>query len=214
MSLPIKKLNFTSRQLTLFVILIASFIFIDLAEDVWLNEGFAWDALLMLALHGISHPWLDTFFIGVTQTAGEWVIVPLLGTAVTLWRQQKNVVAIMILVSFTGAVGLNTLLKHLFARPRPQIFPPLMVETSFSFPSGHTMTAVAFYGLLAILLWRSQRYPWAILSGLWVFIVAVSRVYLGVHYPSDVLASLTVGAIWLVLVISFFQGRIISHGES
>jgi len=204
----IKKLKFSSWQLALLLILIASIVFIELAEDVWLKEGFAWDAPLMLALHGLSQPWLDSFFIGITRTAGEWVIVPLGVTAVYLWRQQKSATAIMILVSFIGAVALNTLLKALFARPRPQIFPQLMVENSFSFPSGHTMAAVAFYGLLAILLWRNQRHPWAVLSGLWVFLVAVSRVYLGVHYPSDVLASLAVGTIWLVLILSFFQDRI------
>jgi membrane-associated phospholipid phosphatase len=210
----IKKLKFTSWQLALFILLIASIVFIELAEDVWLKEGFSWDAPLMLALHRFSQPWLDSFFMGITQTAGEWVVVPLGITAVILWRQQKNAMAIMILVSFGGTVALNTALKALFARPRPQLFPPLTVETSFSFPSGHTMIAIAFYGLLAILLWHSRRYLWAILSGLWVSLVAISRVYLGVHYPSDVLASLAVGTIWLVLILSFFQNRITSRRES
>ena len=203
----IKKLNLTSHQITLGVLLIAAFVFIGLAEDVWLNEGFAWDAPLMLALHSIRQPWLDTFFIGITQTAGEWVIVPLGITAVILWLQQKKAVAIMIFVSFGGAVALNTLLKALFARPRPQLFPPLMVETNFSFPSGHSMVAVAFYGLLSILLWRNRQYAWAILSGVWVFLVGLSRIYIGVHYPSDVLGSLAVGTIWLVLTLSFFQSN-------
>lgn len=202
----VKKLNLTSRRMALGILLVASFVFVDLAEDVWLNEGFAWDAPLMLALHSTSQRWLDTFFIGVTQTAGKWVIVPLGVTAVTLWLQQKKPIAVMVLVSFAGAVGLNTLLKIFFARPRPQIFPPLVVETSFSFPSGHSMSAVAFYGLLSILLWRSQRYFWAVLSGLWVFLVGLSRVYIGVHYPSDVLGSLAVGTIWLVLTLSIQDG--------
>ncbi len=121
----LKKLQCTRWQVALFLILIASIVFIELAEDVWFKEGFAWDAPLMLALHGLSQSWLDSFFLGITQTAGEWVIVPLGITAVILWRQQKTTVAIMILASFGGAVALNTLLKALFARPRPQIFPPL-----------------------------------------------------------------------------------------
>jgi membrane-associated phospholipid phosphatase len=95
---------------------------------------------------------------------------------------------------------LNSLLKLLFARPRPNVFPPLMAETSYSFPSGHTMSAVAVYGLLALLLWQRGQYAWALLPGLWVPLVALSRVYLGVHYPSDVLASLALGTIWLVIV--------------
>jgi len=119
----------------------------------------------------------------------------------------------MFLVSFGGTVALNIMLKALFTRPRLQLFPPLVVETSFSFPSGHTMVAVAFYGLISILLWRKRQYAWAILAGVWVFLVGLSRIYLGVHYPSDVLASLAVGTIWLVLILSFFQERITNHGE-
>ena len=106
----------------------------------------------------------------------------------------------LVLGSFGGAILLNSVLKLLFARPRPDLFPPLVVEHSFSFPSGHTMSAIAFYGLLALILWQRGRRSWAVLAGLWVPLVALSRVCLGAHYPSDVLASLAIGTIWLVLV--------------
>jgi undecaprenyl-diphosphatase len=105
------------------------------------------------------------------------------------------------------------LLKLLFARPRPNVFPPLTLETSFSFPSGHTMAAVAFYGLIAILLWRDHHYGWALLPGLWVPLVALSRIYLGVHYPSDVLASLAVGTIWLALILLFMPALTVYWNE-
>ena len=110
-----------------------------------------------------------------------------------------------------GNVILNSLLKLLFARPRPNLFPPVVTETSFSFPSGHAMTAVAVYGLLSLLLWQRGRHSWALLAGLWVPLVALSRVYLGVHYPSDVLASLALGTVWLVIVWFGYTGQHVNH---
>ena len=180
----------------------AAAIFVELAEDVWLNEGFSWDAPLMLDIHGYSAPWLDTVMKGITLTSSGVAAVFAGGLAVWLWRwRQQPLDALTLVVTIFGAVAINTLFKLLFARPRPTVFPPLTVEHSYSFPSGHTSTAVAFYGLLAVLLWRAHHRGWALLSGVWVLAIALSRVYLGVHYPSDVLGSLALGAIWISAVM-------------
>lgn len=195
------KFSTTSWLLLGAIVISAAILFLELAEDVWLKEGFAWDAPLMLALHSLSRPWLDALFTGITHTAGVWIGLPLLVTAVVLWRRSQKEKAVLILVSLVGAVFINILLKMLFARPRPDVFPPLVVEHSYSFPSGHTMAAIAFYGLLAILLWQSRHRFWALLSGIWVILVALSRIYLGAHYPSDVLASLALGTIWLAVIL-------------
>ena len=93
-------------------------------------------------------------------------------------------------------------LKLLFARPRPALFPPLVVESGFSFPSGHVTTSVAVYGLLAVFLWRQGHRGWAIVAAAWVLVVAVSRIYLGVHYPSDTLGSITFASLWLWAVVA------------
>lgn len=175
-------------------------IFLELAGDVWLNEGFAWDAPLMLAIHHYSRPWLDVLFMAITQTGGVLLVIPVAGLVAWLWRRQQRLNALVVSISLGGAVVINNALKFLFARPRPAVFPPLTVETSFSFPSGHTMAAVAFYGLLAVLLWRKRHFWWAMLATGWAVLVSFSRIYLGVHYPSDVLAALAVGLLWLGLV--------------
>ena len=175
-------------------------IFTDLAEDVWFREGFAWDAPLILALHRLGRPWLDTLMRIVTQTGEGGAIALVLAVAAWfLWRRQA-LNAATIVICFAGAAALNTVLKLLLARPRPALFPPLVIESSFSFPSGHVTAAVAVYGLLAVFLWRQRHRAWAILCGAWVCVVAVSRIYLGVHYPSDVLGSLTFAALWLLVV--------------
>lgn len=182
------------------IFFMAFILFLELGEDVWLNEGFSWEITWMLAIHGWSQPWLDRLFWLITQTAGALIVLPVLGTAVWFWWHEERITAVLFAISFGGTFLLNSLLKLIFARPRPELFPPLAVETSYSFPSGHTMSAIAFYGLLAFILWQRGRRGWAMLFSLWVPLVALSRVYLGAHYPSDVLASLAIGTMWLVSV--------------
>jgi undecaprenyl-diphosphatase len=178
-----------------------------LAEDVWLKEGFSWDAPLMRAIHRLSTPWLDAIMKGITFTASSAAVVLAAGIALWLWHgQRKRLEALAVIVTLTGSVAINTILKLVFARPRPDIFPPLTVEHSYSFPSGHTSTAIALYGLIAVLLWRAHHRGWALLSGLWVLLVALSRVYLGVHYPSDVLGSLALGVLWIFAVTFVYDG--------
>jgi len=106
------------------------------------------------------------------------------------------------LISFAGAGAINAMLKLVLARPRPALFAPLVSASGFAFPSGHVTAAVSVYGLLAVFLWRQGRRLWAILSGACVFIVAVSRIYLGVHYPSDTMGSLAFGTLWLFVVFA------------
>lgn len=175
-------------------------VFTDLAEDVWFREGFAWDAPIILAIHQLSRPWLDTLMRILTQ-AGEAgaISVGLLAAAWFAWKR-KHLDAASIIISLSGSAALNTLLKFLLKRPRPGLFPPLVVESGFSFPSGHVTASVAVYGFLAVLLWRNHHRGWAVLSAAWVPVVAVTRIYLGVHYPSDTLGALIFSSLWLVVV--------------
>jgi membrane-associated phospholipid phosphatase len=102
-----------------------------------------------------------------------------------------------------GGVSLMFLLKFLFNRPRPLI--PLLKEAQgLSFPSGHAMMSFSFYGLLIYLVWQYIKIPWLrvvliILLSFLILLIGFSRIYLRVHYASDVMAGFAVGAIWLVL---------------
>ncbi|MBX3051015.1 MAG: phosphatase PAP2 family protein [Caldilineaceae bacterium] len=184
----------------LLLVIAASAIFIDLAGDVWLREGFAWDVPLILAIHAYSAPWLDAVMIAITQLGMYGAGLAALGVSLWMWRRHDRMHVWALWASFGGAVVINTALKILFARPRPTIFPPLMVEHSYSFPSGHTIAATALYGFLTLLLWHNRQRFYAVLVALTIPLVALSRVYLGVHYPSDVLGALAVGIVWLALV--------------
>ena len=77
---------------------------------------------------------------------------------------------------------------------------PLVVESDFSFPSGHVTASVAAYGFLAVLLWRSGHRFWTGFSVVWILLVAISRVYLGVHYLSDTVGAIAFASLWLLVV--------------
>jgi undecaprenyl-diphosphatase len=174
----------------------------ELVKDVWFREGLTWDAPLMLAIHHLSSPWLDTAMRAATLMGGIGAIAVAALVAAWLCRKHKYSIAMSITVSLSGAAALTELMKILLKRPRPLLFPPLVAERGFSFPSGHVTAAVAVYGFLAVLLWRNNRRGWAIFSGACVFVVAVSRIYLGVHYPSDVLGAMTLTSLWLMIVLA------------
>ena len=189
---------FSQYMLGLTAVILLTVIFASLAEDVWSREGFAWDAPIILGIHSLSNPTLDLVMKLVTQTGNAGAAA--LAFALTGWFvwKQRKVDTFSILSAFIGGVGVNALLKLIFARPRPHLFPPLVVETDFSFPSGHVTASVAVYGFIAFLLWQNRHRFWAVLSALWVLVVAFSRIYLGVHYPSDTLAAMAFTTLWLI----------------
>jgi undecaprenyl-diphosphatase len=106
--------------------------------------------------------------------------------------------------SVVGGMVVATLLKDVFQRPRPEIVPHIVYASSSSFPSGHSMMSALTYLTLAALLARSQERKrlkafFLLLAALMTFMVGVSRVYLGVHWPTDVLAGWMAGAVWALL---------------
>lgn len=178
-------------------------LFLFLAQNVRLEQGLSWDSTMMVALGRLRTPWLDPLVTGLTWLGGALgAILVTLGTVALLTWSGERAAAAALTGSVIGGVLLNLFLKDYFARPRPDIITPLVTETSFSFPSGHAMTAVALYGYLAVLLWRRNRGGWALIPFLLTLAIALSRVYLGVHFPSDVLGALAVGWLWVGVVLA------------
>lgn len=153
------------------------------------------EAALLLSIHGLSSPAFDALF-RFSHELGTLRSCALLVLAVTAWHglrgERREALAWL-------AVGLATLilflsLKPAFARPRPELWPRLVGDTGFSFPSGHALASATFYPLLAWMTLRLRRVAFALMGvGLPLFI-GFGRLYLGVHWPTDVLAGWALGA--------------------
>jgi len=137
----------------------------------------------------------------LTRLGNEFIIVALPLVLLWLWRRRLRQQAVEVLIATLGAQLLNDALKLTFHRPRPSVFVSVIPGQAFSFPSGHAMVSIAFYGALAVIGWRvlrgRARIAWLTTMTAVVFLVGVSRLFLDVHYPTDVLASWAGGLFWL-----------------
>ncbi len=130
------------------------------------------------------------------------MILPLLGLAVYAFhRVGARISAALLLISTAGSLVLTITLKNLLQRPRPELFDSGYSASLYSFSSAHATVAVGFYGTLALLLaWRLKGFwRWAVAASglLLILLIGFSRLYLGVHYPTDVLAGFLAAPLWM-----------------
>lgn len=192
-----------SLLLIVIIAVLSAFIFLYLLNIAVSGDQLIGDESVLLFFNQLRTPWFNLIFLGITHSATYYAPLPVILTTVFLWRRGERIQAVLPVISVASFSIIGYFIKIVVRRPRPVVVSHLMVEHSSSFPSGHTITAMSIYGLIAMLLWRRNKKMPAFLSALWVLMVAVSRVYLGVHYPSDVLASLMFGIILLVIMYLF-----------
>ena len=186
-----------------------SLAFIDLAESVWEEEQHSYDQKILLAMREPGDPadpigpkWLEEMGRDVTALGGFALLTGLtvasVGLMLLLGRAR---LALLTAVAITSGMMLSSGLKNLFDRPRPDLVPHGVWVSSASFPSGHAMMSALVYLTLGVLLARTQssvrvRLYIITLSVVITLGVGISRVYLGVHWPTDVLAGWIVGGLW------------------
>jgi undecaprenyl-diphosphatase len=162
----------------------------------------AFDDAVLKWISANRPPWVETAMLEITFLGTGLVVMVLVGVAALfLWLTQHRYSAALLLVSTAGGLLLNSVLKAGFSRPRPQIFTWGTHALTSSFPSGHAMSAAVVYGTVAYLAARLQKRLWAraltlFVAFLLIVLIAASRLFLGVHYPSDVFAGLLVGLAW------------------
>ena len=193
----------------------------SLAEDVWEQETLHFDVPILLWLHAHSTPNLDRFFLLWTYLGGfggTAVIVALGG--IWLWKHQRRRAFGFWMLSMCGVGLLNVVIKLFFRRARPTLWEQITPLHDYSFPSGHAMLSISLGAALLFLLWpsRGQRgviWRWlaAIFAVLWPIGVGLSRLYLGVHFPSDVLAGWCAGLAWTTGIYLFWRGERDSYFE-
>ncbi len=180
------------------VLLLPLWLFGGLAEEVHEGEAFAFDVPLLEWAHGLHSPARDRVFLFFTHAGYEWGVVPfdvLLVLALGALRRHRE--AFFAGVALAGSGILNVAAKHYFGRARPSLWESLLPETTYSFPSGHAMGSMTLAAVLVLLAWRTRwRLPVLAVMSLFVVMVGLSRVYLGVHYPSDILAGWAAALAW------------------
>jgi undecaprenyl-diphosphatase len=179
--------------------------FAELTHSVIEGESRAFDRAVLLWIHNHFPEWLDTPMRLVTALGYYWVVLTLLAVAVLVfYREGWRLSAVLLMVSTAGGVFLTTVLKAVFRRARPELFDSGYTASFYSFPSGHATVAVGFYGALTLILayWLRGLARWAVVGGgvLLVLLIGFSRLYLGVHYPTDVLAGFLAAPLWVISV--------------
>lgn len=191
------------------VLLIAAWIFGGVAEDVVTGDPLTIvDRILAGWLHVHARPSVTPAMLLIAELAGPRMItIGALVTALALTVMRRWHWLLSLVLVVPGGVILNELLKLAFRRARPSFDTPILVLNDYGFPSGHTMIATLFYGYLALFLvktlrgWRWRALVMIIVGGL-IMLIGLSRMYLGVHYLSDVLAAMAAGVAWLVLCVT------------
>lgn len=184
---------------------LAFWFFKEQAERVVEGRADRFDTAVMEAVHTIDNPTLNHLMHGVTQLGSHTAIGVTAGvTAIALFRRGRKHDAWTIIISTGGAMAINTILKNIFQRQRPQeLARRIKLPKSHSFPSGHSLLSAATYPIVAHHL--VERHGAAAqgmvhsMVGLIILSVGFSRIYFGVHFPSDVLGGFAAGFGWLGL---------------
>ena len=174
--------------------------FIEIADEVHEAETFAFDEPILLFAHDMARAGFDRIFLFFSAIGYEYGVVPfdvLLVLALAIKRRFRE--GLFAAIVLGGSALLNLATKQFFARERPSLWESIAPENTFSFPSGHAMGSATLACVLILLAWRT-RWRWPMVAAMLVFVamVGLSRVYLGVHYPSDILGGWMAAAAWVV----------------
>lgn len=186
-----------------------------LAEDVFERETIGFDQTVRNSVHDTASPALTEFMRAVSFCGSTVFLTALfVCVAAAFYYLRRRRAFVLFVLTMLGSTILLTVLKAIFQRARPDAYFDYALPSSYSFPSGHSLSSVCFYGILAWLVTarmknRAAKIAVWTLAVLLIFLIGLSRVYLGVHYPSDVLAGYAAGIVWVVTVAlgDFFLER-------
>lgn len=181
-------------------VLLPLWAFAGLATEMREDGFLFFDIPSMVFLHQWTSPRIDVFFSAISRAGYLWGVVPV-NALILLWlivrRRYRD--GLFFGLAVLGSLAVNLVAKNYFARVRPELWLSIAPEDSYSFPSGHAMGSVTLGVAATLLCWHSRwRWPVLLASLAFIGLVGMSRVYLGVHYPSDILAGWAVGTAWVV----------------
>lgn len=177
-------------------------LFGELAEEMREQETLLYDEAVLNWFYQFQSHEMDMIVKRITDM-GDVVGISLIcvGLIALLWHLKKRAAMVQLALGVLGAVAINLVLKSIFMRDRPDLWEHFVTETSYSFPSGHAMASSALALSAMVILWHTKYRWWAVGIGLaYMVIIGCTRLYLGVHYPTDVLAGWCVSAVWVAIV--------------
>jgi undecaprenyl-diphosphatase len=211
--------------LVLAAVAFGSLAFLKFASEILEGDTLAFDRAILLSLRTSNHTavptgpsWLHQSMLQITALgSGAVLTLVTAGVAGYLFVTKRPATALFVVGAVSGGALLGSILKSIFDRPRPSVVPHLIDVNSLSFPSGHAMnSAVAYLTLGALLAQSEPSRPARIylvgLAAIATALVGISRVYLGVHWPTDVIAGWCVGATWAALC-SMAAQRFLGRGR-
>ncbi len=194
----------------LFLITLA--VFATITDEIVLEHENGFDAAIFKAVLTIQSPAGTKFFEAVTFFGSSAFLFPAYTILILILLIKKSWnLAIDVLVVGLTTTAILDILKNIFKRARP-LDPLIKNVTGFSYPSGHSFSSYTFFGLIIFLIWQTRiQVAWKILAAILLFIfataIAFSRVYLRVHYPSDVIAGFCLSVIWLMISLWLLQKK-------
>jgi undecaprenyl-diphosphatase len=174
-------------------------VFIVLASHVWhQGKGFVWDVPVLTHVHATANPMLDQLALTLTPLGIGWGILPtltILGGMLIYQRRWRSLLYLIVMP--LGSALLNRALKLYFHRERPHLWEVFTPDLSYAFPSGHAMGSASLVMVCLVLAWNTP-WRWLVLpiGSLYLLLIGWTRIYLGMHYPSDILAGWLLTIAW------------------
>lgn len=177
-----------------------------LAAKVTHGETASFDANVRNSIHSISSPVVTQLLSAITFLGSQAVVIVASGclAILMLWNRRRDR-AMLVVATMAGAEVLLSILKNHFQRQRPDPFFDERLPPSYSFPSGHALLSFCCYGLLAALGSAHMRWLIRICAAALILAIGVSRIYLGVHYPTDVIAGYLAAIAWTAVVAAIYM---------
>lgn len=196
---------------SLLIAILSAFFFAWIAESMAHQRTAGFDMTVRDLVHGYASPLRTTLMTIISFLGGDGLIIAAAIAILLFLAARRKRAALWLVVTLAGALILDVSLKVAFHRPRPApFFGPL--PRTYSFPSGHALFSFCFYGVLAGLLAGRLRSLWLriliwISASALVLVIGLSRIYLGVHYPSDVIAGYLTATIWVATMVFLDRWR-------
>ena len=215
---PITTLIATIGTVGIVSCLLIIYVVAQISDEVLEREAFAFDRIILLWIHSLANPTLDRIMEVITRLNDPDVVSVIAGFAliILLWRRCYPEAKIFV-IDCAGGVILSYGLKSVFGKTRPDLWESAIKEVSFSYPSGHALGSTVLYGFLAYLFaTRFRQFSWLIylIAVSLIGAIGLSRLYLGVHWPTDIIGGYGMGFVWLTLCITMLKLQKLKQAET